>query len=499
MRVLLGSGERHRRRLRVSGRRSLRDRGAGSRLLPARRGFPQHRQLGHRLRAARVRDLRRARRPPPAGAPARAEDARRHDAPHDPPRAERRPAARDAGADRPLDPSRRHGRARTADAGGDLRGAADQDRPHPARHSGHSVRRPELLQGSVRRRREDGAAHLRAPLPEQGHRARPERAAAHSRGVPRRRLHRRRSHPSERAARAGRSVPSRPRAPREEERGRERRHLLQPVRRARGAEGVHRSGGPLHHAVSQRGADHLGDAGIRLRLGKGRRLDAILARGGAARGRSRGARAVRRRGGPGTGGDRPAARRHPAARHAQERVQAGSRDGLEQHGSALLAHVRAGAPGGGGAVPQVLRDEDARPAASRSAGDEARASLADDGFDGHVPARDPHRAEFLRGLLHGRQCPGVHPRGAARRAGRGEGAREDSGHDLRGVPESRLRSRDRTLPQPPELRPPLAGCARLGGLPRSRALGPGPGGRTLSLPELPGHGRSALRRRPSPR
>jgi glycosyltransferase involved in cell wall biosynthesis len=41
-------------------------------------------------------------------------------------------------------------------------------------------------------------------------------------------------------------------------------------------EGVHRRGRPLHHPVPQRGADHLGDARVRVRLGEGGRLDALL-------------------------------------------------------------------------------------------------------------------------------------------------------------------------------------------------------------------------------
>ena len=112
-------------------------------------------------------------------------------------------------------------------------------------------------------------------------------------------------------------------------------------------------------------------------------------------------------------------------------------------GAALLALVRAGAARGGGAVPQVVRHEDAGPAAARAAGAEAGSSLADDRFDRHVPARHLHRAELLRGLLHGRQRPGLHSRGAARRAGRGAGARADAGHHVRRVPESRVRSRRR--------------------------------------------------------
>ena len=50
-------------------------------------------------------------------------------------------------------------------------------------------------------------------------------------GVSRRRLHRAGRHPSERTARAWRSLPAEPRNPRQEEQSREERHLLQPLRR----------------------------------------------------------------------------------------------------------------------------------------------------------------------------------------------------------------------------------------------------------------------------
>ena len=75
-----------------------------------------------------------------------------------------------------------------------------------------------------------------------------------------------------------------------------------------------------------------------------------------------------------------------------------------------------------------------------AAGVQAGPSVADDRLDRHLPARHLHRAEFLRRLLHGRQRPRLHSRGAAGRAGGGAGTRADAGHDLRGVSESRLRS-----------------------------------------------------------
>ncbi len=56
------------------------------------------------------------------------------------------------------------------------------------------------------------------------------------------------------------------------------RHLLQPVRQPGRADRVHRRGGHLHHALSQRCADHLGHAGLYGGRGQGRDLDAVLVR-----------------------------------------------------------------------------------------------------------------------------------------------------------------------------------------------------------------------------
>jgi hypothetical protein len=47
--------------------------------------------------------------------------------------------------------------------------ARGEDRFHPARHSGHAFRGPELFQGRIRRRGQAGAAHLRVALAQQRH------------------------------------------------------------------------------------------------------------------------------------------------------------------------------------------------------------------------------------------------------------------------------------------------------------------------------------------
>ena len=63
-------------------------------------------------------------------------------------------------------------------------------------------------------------------------------------------------------------------------------HFLQSLRHAGGTEGIHRRGGHLHHAVSERSADHFRHAGLHLRRGQGGDLHALLACAGVARRRS---------------------------------------------------------------------------------------------------------------------------------------------------------------------------------------------------------------------
>ena len=67
------------------------------------------------------------------------------------------------------------------------------------------------------------------------------------------------------------------------------------------ADRVHPGGRHLRHPLPEPGADHLGHAGLLVRLRQGGRLDAVLARRGAAGRRPRGARAVRRPAGAGAG------------------------------------------------------------------------------------------------------------------------------------------------------------------------------------------------------
>ena len=69
--------------------------------------------------------------------------------------------------------------------------------------------------------------------------------------------------------------------------------LLQPLRRDRRADRVHRRGRHLRHALPEPGADHLGHAGLCVWLRQGGRLHALLARRGTAGRRPRGAGPVR--------------------------------------------------------------------------------------------------------------------------------------------------------------------------------------------------------------
>ena len=119
--------------------------------------------------------------------------------------------------------------------------------------------------------------------------------AGHHPGVSQRRLHRAGSDASQSAARRRRGVPPEPGAAGQGPRRAEARRLLQPLRRAGGADAVHRRGGHLPHAVPDRGADHLGHAGLCVRRRQRGRVHALLARGGTADRGARQAGAVPRR------------------------------------------------------------------------------------------------------------------------------------------------------------------------------------------------------------
>ncbi len=105
-------------------------------------------------------------------------------------------------------------------------------------------------------------------------------------------LHRARRHAPAREGAPRRNLPPHAREPRQEPRRRFEHHLPQPVREPGRADEVPVGSGHLHHAVPQSGADHLGDAGLRRRLGQGRDLDAVFLRAGTARRRERNPGAV---------------------------------------------------------------------------------------------------------------------------------------------------------------------------------------------------------------
>ena len=121
--------------------------------------------------------------------------------------------------------------------------------------------------------------------------------------------------------------------------------------------------------------------------------------------------------------------------------------------------------------PKILAHQDARRTARPVAGVEAGPSVSDERFDRHLPAREFHRAEFRRRLLHGRQRPRPGAGADAEKTGSRFAATRRAGRHLRGVSQSRLRPPARTFPQLHELRPALAGGSRLGRLPGSRAVG----------------------------
>ena len=127
-------------------------------VLPAGGRLPELRQRRRRLPAARVRHLRRAGRQPPPGL---LRDLRMpvvttlHTVLREP-NADQRRVMQELIAllDRVVVMTER-GRPMLQEI---YQASAGQDRPHPARHPRHAVRRPELLQGPVRRRGQDGAA-----------------------------------------------------------------------------------------------------------------------------------------------------------------------------------------------------------------------------------------------------------------------------------------------------------------------------------------------------
>ena len=213
----------------------------------------------------------------------------------------------------------------------------------------------------------------------------------------------------------------------------------------------------------------------------------------------RGARAVRRPAGAGAGDPRALARRAAAARDVQDGLRAGPRDDLGAFRRPLHGVVPAGTPRPPGPAVQAAGGAHPRRAAGRAARLAARPPRADDRLDRHVPARHLHHPQLRGGVLHRRQ----RPRPAADRAPGGAGPGRARGpaprHDLRGVPPGGLRPRPEAVPELHELRSPLAGGGRVGGLPGAGPLGAGHLRRPVAAARPPGLGRVALRAGPAAR
>ena len=168
-------------------------------------------------------------------------------------------------------------------------------------------------------------------------------------------------------------------------------------------------------------------------------------------------------------GDRPAARRHPPPRHAQERLQDRPRDDLEQRRAAVYALVRVLPAGRGGAVAKILATKtlDQKPRElpelklnhlsrmTDSTGVFQHAIFSVPNFSEGYCTDDNARA-FILAVLLGEL--GEDPE-RVRTLATTSAAFLHHAFDLT----------DETLPQPPELRPPLAGRTGIGGLP-GRAL-----------------------------
>ena len=102
---------------------------------------------------------------------------------------------------------------------------------------------------------------------------------------------------------------------------------------------VYRSRRPLHHALPERSADHVGNAGLHVWRGQSGGFDALLARGGIVGRGSRRPGSFRRCHSHRAGSNWFAAGRHAPPRDAQERLSDGARDDLEQRRAALHAFV----------------------------------------------------------------------------------------------------------------------------------------------------------------
>ena len=240
------------------------------------------------------------------------------------------------------------------------------------------------------------------------------------------------THPNELRER-GRSLSPEPGAPRQEEQGREERHFLQSLRRAGGTEGVHRRGGSLHYAVSERSADHFGHAGLCVWRGQSRGLDPVLARGGTAGRRSRCPGAVRatRRPSPmksvGLLRDERAGMRCARTPTSSGATWSGATSRDLYMDSFEQARLRRRSVRRPKRLRRSRRWMSSRTNLPALKLDHLSRMTDSTGIFQHAIFTVPN---FRRRLLHRRQCPRLHSGGAAGRVGRSSGARPGAGHHL---------------------------------------------------------------------
>ena len=250
--------------------------------------------------------------------------------------------------------------------------------------------------------------------PEQGHRDGDPRAAGGDRRLSRSRLLRRRRDPPGRPAPARRGLPHDARARGRAARRARPRGVSRPVRHHRGAVQLPAGDRRLRQPLPQRGAGDERRALVRDGRGRRGRLDAVLARAGAAGRRARPPVPVRRQRRAGRdassrcssspGGARPGAapRRYEFTRaiHLAARRRAATSSSARRCSAA-----RAGAPR---RAEAAAREQPARAA--------PRSSAAHDRRHRHHPARDLQRAGARQRLLRRRQRARADRRAARRSA-----------------------------------------------------------------------------------
>ena len=187
---------------------------------------------------------------------------------------------------------------------------------------------------------------------------------------PRRGVRRSRRDAPQSRPRSGRGLSREPDGARARTRHRGPRRIPRSVRRPADAARLHFDVRRLRHALSQRGADDVGHAGLQLRARQGGRLDALLARARTAGRRARRSGAVRRCHRHRQRDRRAADRRRAAAGHARARLCEQPLDDMGADRRALPCRVRK--PRAAAHRPRAI----ARPARRASRGNRAAAGDA---------------------------------------------------------------------------------------------------------------------------